>query len=262
MLKRIYLALVLIFLYIPVAILVVYSFNSSRFGISWGGFTLDWYRALFNDRIIARAVRNTLTIGILSSLICTVIGTLAAVSINNMKGSKRKIVLSISSLPVATPDIVIGISMMILYVWFFSIMGRQTSFGFGTMLLAHIAFCTPYVVLTVLPRFRHMNPHIYEAALDLGSPPFPAFIKTVLPQLMPGIVTGFLLSFTMSIDDFMVSFFTTGGGFNNISIIVFTMAKRGVNPTINALSTVMLAVVFVLLIIINLRDTFLTKRGK
>ena len=253
MIKKTYLYLVLFFLYIPVAVLVIFSFNANRFGIQWGGFTIDWYIQLFRDRSIAQAVQNTLLIGILAASIATIIGTVAAVSINNMKKNTRKIVLSISSLPVATPDIVIGVSLMILYLWFFGVIGTG-SFGFGTLLFSHIAFCIPYVILSILPRFKHMNPHIYEAAQDLGASPFSAFIKTVVPQLMPGIITGFLLAFTMSIDDFMVSFFTTGRGVNNISLVVFTMARRGVNPTINALSTVMLAVVMTLLLLVNLRD--------
>ena len=253
MAKKIYLGLVLLFLYIPVAVLVVFSFNANRFGIQWGGFTLDWYRQLFNDRTIADAVRNTLLIGVVASSIATVIGTLAAVTINNMRKGTRKIVLTVSSLPVATPDIVIGVSLMILYLAFFGLVGGG-HFGFGTLLLSHIVFCIPYVILTVLPRFRHMNPHIYEAAQDLGASPLRAFVQTVVPQLWPGIVTGFMLAFTMSIDDFMVSFFTTGSGVNNISLVVFTMARRGVNPTINALSSVMLAVVMTLLLIVNIRN--------
>lgn len=253
MAQKIYLGLVLLFLYIPVAVLVVFSFNANRFGIQWGGFTLDWYRQLFNDRIIADAVRNTVVIGLLSSTFATLMGTLAAVAIHHMRKGTRKMVLTLSSLPVATPDIVIGVSLMILYLAFFGLVGAG-QLGFGSLLLSHIVFCVPYVILTVLPRFKHMNPHIYEAAQDLGASPFRAFIQVVVPQLMPGIVTGFMLAFTMSIDDFMVSFFTTGSGVNNISLVVFSMARRGVNPTINALSSVMLAVVMTLLLLVHLRN--------
>ena len=253
--KKLYLALVLFFLYAPIAVLIIFSFNANRLGTTWGGFSLQWYAEIFRDRSIVRAIQNTFIIGIIASSASTIIGTLAAVSVNNMKKGTRKIVLSISSLPVATPDIVIGVSLMILYVTFFSLVGFGGRFGFGTLLISHIAFCIPYVILTVLPRFKYMNGNLYEAALDLGAGPFRAFISAVVPQLMPGIVTGFLLAFTMSIDDFMVSFFTTGSGVNNISLVVFSMARRGVNPTINALSTLMFVVVMAFLIIINLRDS-------
>ena len=257
--KWIYLGLVLFFLYAPIAVLMVFSFNANRFGSDWGGFTLYWYRELFNNRSIIRALQNTVTIGFLAASISTVIGTLAAVSINNMKKGTRKIVLSVSSLPVATPDIVIGVSLMILYLTAFSIFGGwfgfNGRFGFGTLLIAHISFCIPYVILTVLPIFKNMNKHIYEAALDLGAHPFKAFMSVIVPQLKPGIVTGFLLAFTMSIDDFMVSFFTTGSGVSNLSLVIFAMARRGVNPTINALSTIMFVVVMFCLVIINIRDS-------
>ncbi|MCL1935120.1 MAG: ABC transporter permease [Defluviitaleaceae bacterium] len=253
-LKKFYLSLILFFLYAPICVLIIYSFNANRIGNTWGGFTFHWYTQLIGDRNIMRALQNTISIGLISAGISTIIGTLAAVSINNMKKNTRKIILSVSSLPVATPDIVIGVSLMVLYVSFFRLTGGGR-FGFGTLLLSHIAFSVPYVILTVLPRFKHMNGYIYEAALDLGANPVQAFIKAVVPQLIPGIVTGFLLAFTMSIDDFIVSFFTTGGGVSNLSLIIFSMARRGVNPTINALSTIMFIAVMLLLFIINLRDT-------
>lgn len=253
--KRFYLALVLIFLYAPIAVLIVFSFNANRVGTTWGGFSLHWYGEIFRDRMVVRAIQNTFVIGLIASTVASIMGTLAAVSINNMRKGTRKVILSVSSLPVATPDIVIGVSLMTLYLAFFSLAGIQGRFGFYTLLLSHIAFCIPYVILSVLPRFKYMNGSIYEAALDLGASPVRAFMTAVVPQLLPGIVTGFLLAFTMSIDDFMVSFFTTGSGVNNISLVVFSMARRGVNPTINALSTLMFAVVMLFLIIINLRDS-------
>ena len=252
--KKIYLFLVLFFLYAPIAVLIVFSFNANRVGNTWGGFSLYWYTQLFRDRSIVLALQNTFVIGITSATVATIIGTLAAVSINNMKKGTRKIILSVSSLPVATPDIVIGVSLMILYVTFFRVTGFSGRFGFGTLLLSHIVFCIPYVILTVLPRFKYMDTHIYEAALDLGANPFKAFLSAVVPQLAPGIITGFLLAFTMSIDDFMVSFFTTGSGVNNLSLVIFSMARRGVNPTINALSTIMFVVVMIFLIIVNFRN--------
>ena len=260
--SKAYLALIIAFLYAPILVLVIFSFNDQEFGTVWSGFTLRWYTAVFNDRHIAEAVRNTVVIGLIASTTASVFGTLAAIGINNMKKGTKKIVLSIGALPVATPDIVIGVTLMILYISFFSLIGTG-NFGFGTLLISHIAFCTPYVILSILPRFKNMNPFLYEAALDLGANPFRAFFTSILPQLMPGIVTGFLLALTMSIDDFMVSFFTTGSGVSNISLLIFNMTRRGVNPMVNALSTLMFLVVLVLLILINLRDSSkLKSRGE
>ena len=259
--KKIYLSLVLLFMYIPIAVLIVFSFNANRLGNTWGGFSLHWYTELFQDRQINQALRNTISIGLISASVATIIGTLAALSIHNMRKNTRKIILTISSLPVATPDIVKGVSLMLLFVQFFTLSGSGR-FGFGTLLLAHITFNIPYVVLTVLPRFRNMNHSLYEAALDLGANPIHAFLQAVIPQLMPGIITGWLLAFTMSIDDFMVSFFTTGAGVNNLSLTIFAMARRGVNPMINALSTLMFVFVMVLLLIINFRNVKENKKER
>ncbi|MCL2617089.1 MAG: ABC transporter permease [Defluviitaleaceae bacterium] len=249
-LKKAYLLLVLAFLYAPIFILMLFSFNASRTRGTWGGFSLTWYFALFQDRNIAQALYNTVTIALLSATIAVIIGTLAAVGINNMRRGTKKIVLGLSSIPVANPDIVTGVSLLILYMSVFRLTdtGRL---GYTTLLLAHIAFNIPYVILSVLPRFKHMDKHLYEAAMDLGASPGYAFLKVVVPQLMPGIITGWVLAFTLSVDDFMVSFFTTGAGVSNLSLIIFSMARTGVNPMINALSTLMFVFVMILLFIIN-----------
>ena len=252
-LKNIYLGLILFFLYAPIAVLIVFSFNASRSRGVWGGFTFDWYIQLFKDTRIMRALYNTLLIGVLSSLISTLIGTMAAIGINNMKRKTRKVVMNITNIPVFNPDVVIGVSLMLLYVTFFSIF-RQGELGFATLLISHISFSIPYIILSVLPKLRRLNKSLYEAAVDLGAKPTYAFFKVVLPEIMPGILTGAILAFTMSIDDFLVSFFTTGPGANTLSVVIFSMARRGVNPTINALSTLMLLVVLILLYIINRRD--------
>lgn len=254
MIKKIYLLSVLLFLYLPIAVLMVFSFNTYRTGGAWGGFSLQWYIALFNDSAVAQAVYNTITIAILSATIAAIIGTLAAIGINNMRKGTKKIVLGLSSIPVANPDIVTGISLLILYISVFRLFGAGT-LGYTTLLLAHIAFNIPYVILSVLPRFKYMNPHIYEAAQDLGASPVIAFVKVMIPQLMPGIITGWMLAFTLSVDDFMVSFFTTGSGVSNLSILIFSMSRRGVNPMINALSTIMFIVVLGLLFLVNIRDS-------
>ncbi|MCL2592888.1 MAG: ABC transporter permease [Defluviitaleaceae bacterium] len=252
-LKSIYLALILFFLYAPIVVLVVFSFNASRSRGVWAGFTLDWYRALFRDTRIMRALYNTLLVGVLSALISTVIGTMAAIGINNMGRKSRRLIMNITNIPVFNPDVVIGVSLMLLYVTIFSIF-RRGELGFITLLIAHISFSIPYIILSVLPKLRRLNKSLFEAAIDLGAKPAYAFFKVILPEISPGILTGMILAFTMSIDDFLVSFFTTGPESDTLSVVVFSMARRGVNPSINALSTLMLLVVLILLFIINLRD--------
>lgn len=253
-LQKLYLSLILFFMYAPIAVLIIFSFNDSRSRGIWGGFTLRWYTELFNNRQIMEALYNTLIIAILSSLFATAIGTLAAVGINNMKKNTKKIILGLSSIPMSNPDIVTGVSLMILYISVFRLVGAGR-LGFMTLLLSHIAFNIPYVIFSVLPRLKNMDNNLYEAALDLGATPLYAFFKVIVPQLMPGIFTGAIISFTLSVDDFMVSFFTTGTGVSNLSILIFSMARKGVNPTINALSTLMFVSIIILLYIINKRDS-------
>ncbi len=249
--KRIYLYLILLFLYAPIVMLVVYSFNESRSMGRWNGFTLKWYAELFKDTEVLRALYNTLAIAVLSAIIATVIGTAAAIGIHEMKRVKKAIVMNLTYLPVINPDIVTGVSLMLLFVFTKPFTGM--GLGFFTMLLAHITFNIPYVILSVMPKLKQLDRHIYEAALDLGATPFYALRKIIIPQIMPGIVTGLLLTFTLSIDDFVISFFTTGSGVSNIAIYVYSMARRGVNPKINALSTIMFLTVLILLLIVNKR---------
>jgi len=251
--KKIYLYLIFLFLYAPIIILVIYSFNESKSRGVWSGFTLKWYRELFNDREIASALYNTVAIAVLSSIIATIIGTAAALGIYNMKKFAKTIIMNLTYLPVLNPDIVTGVSLMLLFVFIKSF--TNIGLGFFTMLLAHITFNIPYVILSVLPKLRQFDKHIYEAALDLGSTPFYAISKVVIPEIAPGIVTGFLLAFTLSIDDFVISFFTTGSGVSNLSIYIYSMARRGINPKINALSTLMFTTVLILLLIINKRTS-------
>lgn len=246
-LKRFYVFLIFLFLYAPIFVLIAYSFNSSRSRGAWGGFTLKWYRELFMDKEILSALKYTIIIAVLSAVISTILGTAAAIGISQMRKFPRNIVMNISYLPVLNPDIITGVSLMILFIF------ANIKFGFKTMLIAHITFNTPYVILSVMPKLKQLDTHVYEAALDLGATPWYAFWKVILPQIMPGIVTGCLLAFTLSIDDFVISFFTTGVGVSNLSIAVFSMARRGVNPKINALSTLMFLSVLILLIIVNVR---------
>ena len=247
-LKRSYIHLVFAFLYMPIAVLMVYSFNDSRSRGVWGGFTLRWYVELFQDRTIMSSLYSTLFIGATAAVIATIIGTLAAIGIHNSKGIQKKLIMNVTYLPVLNPEIVTAISLMILFVF------AKVRFGYLTLLLAHITFNIPYVILSVLPKLRQLNKHLYEAALDLGSTPAQALWKVIIPEIMPGIITGMLLAFTLSIDDFVVSFFTTGSGVSTLSITIFSMARQGINPKINALSTIMFVFVLALLIIVNVRQ--------
>src|SRR5690554_3522279 len=255
-LKRSYIYLIFAFLYLPIAVLMVYSFNASRSRGVWGGFTLDWYVELFRDRAIMSSLYSTLIIGISSAVIATIIGTLAAMGIHNSRGWQKRLVMNITYLPVLNPEIVTAISLMILFVF------AKIRLGYVTLLLAHITFNIPYVILSVLPKLRQLNKHLYEAALDLGATPAQALWKVILPEIMPGIVTGFLLAFTLSIDDFVISFFTTGSGVSTLSITIYSMSRQGIRPTINALSTVMFTFVLVLLVIVNVRQAREQKKGR
>lgn len=246
-LKYVYLGFLYLFLYAPVIVLIVYSFNAGKYTSSWEGFSLKWYQSLFKDRTIMTSLYYTVVIGVLSALIATVIGTLAAYAIHSMSTWKRNVLLSVNNLPVINPDIVTGIALMTLFA------AINMRLGFVTMLLAHITFNIPYVILSVLPKFKQLSSDTVEAAMDLGATPSYAFRKVILPEIMPGIITGMLIAFTMSIDDFVISFFTTGSGVTNLSITIFSMTKRGVKPEINALSALMFVTVITLLVIINLR---------
>ena len=246
--QYIYMGLILLFLYAPIIVMAVLSFNDSKSRVTWEGFSLRWYSQLFqNDQIIS-SFYTTVTVAVVASLVATVLGTMAAIGINDMKRWKKAAVMEVSYLPVLSPDIVIGLSLMLLFVFL------AVPLGFWTLLLSHITFCTPYVILSVMPKLKQMNKHLYEVALDLGATPMVALRKVILPQLKPGIITGMILAFTMSLDDFVVSFFTSGSGVSNLSVTVYSMATKGVNPEINAISTLMFAAVLILLIVVNRRS--------
>jgi len=245
--------LMLFFLYAPIIVLMVFSFNYTPSRNYWGGFSLRWYQGLFRDPHIAQALTNTLTIALFSALIATVIGTIAAMGINRLGRKSKSVIIGITNLPVFNPEIVTGVSLMLLFMFAIRISGIG-NMGYMTLLLAHISFNVPYVILSVIPRLRRLDGNLFEAALDLGATPMQAFIKVILPEIRPGIITGALLAFTLSVDDFIVSFFTTGTGVSNLSILIFSMARRGVNPRINALSTLIFITVMILLYFINKRD--------
>ena len=244
-LKKFYVSLIFAFLYVPILVLILFSFNASKSRAHWGGFTLKWYVELFQDQQILSALKYTILIAVLSSAIATLIGLAASIGIFSMGKAPQEILLNLNYLPVLNPDIVTGISLMALYIF------TRMPLGFVTMLLSHITFNIPYVILSILPKLKQMNRHLYEAAQDLGATPVVALRKVILPEIMPGVVAGFLLAFTLSLDDFVISFFTTGSGVSNLSILIYSMARRGISPKINALSTLMFSSVLLLLLLVN-----------
>ncbi|MBZ2175315.1 ABC transporter permease [Schnuerera sp. xch1] len=248
-LKRLYIILMFLFLYAPIIVLIIFSFNESKSRGTWSGFTLKWYIELFRDAEVLKALYYTVIIALSASIISTIIGTFAAIGIYDMCGINKKIVLNLNYLPVINPDIVTAVSLMTLFRFL------RLEFGFVTMLLSHITFCIPYVILSVLPKLQQMNKHLAEAAMDLGATPMYAMKKVVIPEIIPGIITGALMAFTLSIDDFVISFFNKGAGITNLSITIFSMARRGINPVINALSTLMFTGLLILLLVINKRST-------
>ena len=246
--KNTYMGLLLFFLYAPILVMVVLSFNSGKSRGNITGFSLRWYVELFQNEQILEALYNTVVIAVLASTLATIIGTLAAVGIFSLRRHTQEITLNITYLPIVNPDIVTGISLMILYLF------MNLNLGFFTMLLSHMAFNIPYVIFSVLPRLKQMDKNLYEAALDLGASPLYALRKVILPEIMPGVITGALMAFTMSIDDFIISYFTSSG-VQNLSIYVYSSAKRGIEPTVYALSTLMFITVLSLLVILNRRSS-------
>ena len=247
LIKGIWLALVLAFLYIPIVVMIALSFNASVSRAAWTGFTLGWYQKLFQSKAIMAALRVTLEVAVVATAASTVMGTLGAIGMHAMSAGWANFLINVSYLPMTTPDIVTGVSLMLMFVF------MKVPLGKGTMIMAHIAFDTPYVVFSVLPKLKQMNPNLYEAALDLGCHPARALYKVIIPEIAPGIVTGALLAFTLSLDDFVISYFTSNTD-QNVAMIVYSSARRGVEPTMYALSTLMFVAVLALLLIVNRRS--------
>ena len=255
--SRLFIFLMFLFLYAPIFVLIVFSFNDSKSNAVWGGFTLDWYIQLFQDRTVLEAFQTTITVSVLATAVATVAGTAAAIGFYNMKHRARSVCMTVNNIPLTNPDIITGVSMMLLFVFVGQVLsdvGIDFGLGFPTLLIAHITFNIPYVILSVMPKLRQLDPNIAEAAQDLGATSFYAFRKVVLPELMPGIINGMLIAFTMSIDDLVISYFTAGSRVSTLSMVVYSMVRRRVSPEINALSTLMFLAVLVLLIVINLRQ--------
>ena len=246
--ERIYLILIFLFLYLPIGVLIVLSFNNSKSRVQWGGFTLHWYQELFRSRVIMEAFYTTITIMLAASIIATLLGTMAALGIHAMKRRGKAIMLGATNIPLLNADIVTGISLMLLLI-------RFTRLGVNTVLIAHITFNIPYVILNVLPKLNSLSPNTYEAALDLGATPFYAFRKIIWPDIKGGMFSGFLMAVTMSLDDFSITYFTKGAGVNTLSTMIYTEMKKGIKPEMYALSTILFLIALILLLLMNYRSS-------
>jgi len=242
---KIHMLIIMAFFYIPIIYTIVFSFNSSKSLTHWGGFSLKWYEKMLASSDMMSALWTTISIAVLATIVSTAVGTITAIGLSKAKPALKIYVEKSNDLPIMNPDIVTAIGLLM----FFSAIGVKK--GYFTMLLAHIMFCIPYVMLSVGPKLRSLDPNLADAALDLGATPWQALTKVIIPQLTPGIVSGALIAFTMSFDDFIISYFVTGNGVNNISILVYTMSKR-INPSINALSTIIMLVITIVLVLVNI----------
>jgi spermidine/putrescine transport system permease protein len=260
--SRVCMILTLIFMYAPILVLIVFSFNDSKSRTVWTGFSLHWYVDLFQDTRILKSLATTLEVSVLAMLFATILGTAAAIGFSSMRRKPRAVVMAINNIPMTNADIVTGVSLMMLFVFAFGafnatlghVFGVSLKTGFATLLLAHITFDVPYVILSVMPKLNQLDPHLYEAALDLGATPWYAFRRVVMPELMPGILSGAMLSFTMSVDDFVISYFTAGSGASTLAMEIYSMTRKRISPEINALSALVFLVVLVILILVNVHS--------
>ncbi len=253
--ERLYVALIMLFFYLPIVYVVFFSFNSSKSLTKFTGFSLEWYRKMFANRTIMEAIWYTVACAVIATVVSTIVGTITAIGMSKSRRIVREAINQVNNLPMLNPDIVTAIGFML----FFTSLRIKT--GFTTMVLAHIAFCIPYVILSIMPKLRSLDPNIAEAALDLGCTPIQALWKVIIPQIKEGIISGALVAFTMSFDDFVISLFTTGPGINNISMYVYANVKR-INPTINALSAIIVYVITAVLLIINVVPMIRERKGK
>ena len=249
---RVFNILVYVFLYLPIVVLIIFSFNASKSRTVWAGFSLHWYQELLQDEEILAAFSTTITVSVIAAVVATVLGTAAAIGFHNMKRRPRNLFLTINNIPMTNADIITGVSLMLLFVAAGNLLGF--SLGFGTLLVAHITFNVPYVVLAVMPKLRQLNPNLGEAAMDLGATPWQAFWKVLMPELRPGILNGMLIAFTMSIDDFVISYFTAGSEVSTLAMQIYAMTRKRISPEVNALSTILFVVVLTLLVIVNVRQ--------
>lgn len=261
--SRIYTALIFIFLFAPIVILLVFSFNEAKSLSVFSGFSLKWYRELFRDEATLSSVKNTLLLATSAMVISTVIGTAASVGIQRLRSKfYRSVMNTVTDIPMTNPDIITGISLMLMFVFVGRLFGASTSLNFWTMLIAHVTFCLPYIILQVLPKLQQMDPALPEAAMDLGCTPLRAFFKATLPEIMPGVITGAIMAFTLSLDDFVISYFTSGNGFQTLPIRIYNMTKKTVTPKMYALSTIIFFVILALLLLTNLTNNDDARRMK
>lgn len=267
--SRLMTGLIFLFLYAPIFVLIVFSFNDSKSRSVWAGFTLDWYDKLFHDQMILDALYTTLAVSVLASVIATIAGTFAAIGFYNMRKRWRTPLMMVNNIPMVNAEIVTGVSLCLFFVAFFNLWGdfahwaneafglqlpEQLYLGFGTMLIAHITFNIPYVILSIMPKLRQMDKNLVDAAQDLGCTWMQAFWKVVVPEIKPGIINGLLIAFTMSVDDFVISYFTAGSSTANLAMRIYAMTKKRISPEVNAVSTLLFITVLILLVIINVRE--------
>lgn len=266
---RFFMLLIALFLYAPIAVLIIFSFNASKSRTLWAGFSLEWYVKLFQDSRIMAACTTTLLISVLAALIATIVGTASAIGFFSMRRRPRNLCLSVNNIPLINADIITGVSLMLLFVFMGSAAASFGNFvsslfgtdlalrfklGFGTLLMAHITFDIPYVILSVMPKLRQLDKNLFEASQDLGATPWQGFWKVVMPEIRPGVFNGMLIAFTMSIDDFVISYFTAGSGVSTLSMEIYSMTRKRISPEINAISTLLFLLVLMLLIVINVRQ--------
>lgn len=261
--SKLYVALIFVFLYAPIAVMMLFSFNSSSSTYMFEGFSLHWYSEMFKDAAAMQALKNTVVLAVCTAAIATVLGVLAAVGFFNSKNRLyKRAMMNVTNVPMMNPEIVTGIAMMLLFVFAGALVNKSNVLGFWTLLIAHVTFALPYVILNVLPKLKQLDIHVYEAAVDLGCKPVKAFFKVVMPEIMSGIITGCVMSFTLSLDDFIISYFTNGPSFQTLPIYIFSMTKKRVKPDMYALSTLMFVVILVLLILMNIAQNRAEKKGK
>ena len=254
--SKVFTALIMIFLFAPIVILLVFSFNEAKSLSVFSGFSLYWYRELFRDSETLNAVKNTLVLAVCAAAISTVMGTAAAVGINKLRNRYLHAVMyTVTNIPMINPEIITGISLMLMFVFVGRLFGAATSLSFWTLLIAHVTFCLPYVILQVLPKLQQMDKSLPEAAMDLGCTPLRAFLKVEIPEILPGVITGMIMAFTLSLDDFVISYFTTGNGFQTLPIRIYNMTKKTVTPKMYALATIIFFVILALLLLSNLSDS-------
>ncbi|MDD6728372.1 MAG: ABC transporter permease [Eubacteriales bacterium] len=262
-LSKFYVVLVFAFLYLPIGVMTLFSFNNTTSTYIFSGFSLHWYEEMFSDAAAMQALKNTLLLAVCTAAVSTILGILAAVGLFNSRNKLyKRAMMTVTNIPMMNPEIVTGIAMMLLFVFAGTLVNKSDVLGFWTLLIAHVTFALPYVILNVMPKLRQFDMHVYEAALDLGCKPVKAFFKVVMPEILSGIITGCVMSFTLSLDDFIISYFTNGPSFQTLPIYIFSMTKKRVKPDMFALSTLMFVVILVLLVLMNVAQSRADRKGK